>query len=232
MKVAVIPARGGSKRIPRKNIKEFHGKPMIAWSIDAAKRAGIFDKIIVSTDDSEVASIAKQYGAEVPFTRPTNLSDDYATTVEVLAHSTEWLSDAYKDLEAVCCIYPTAPFLDPTDIVTGYKTLNSLGWQYAFSVTKFNASVYRAFIENAEGGIEMIFPEHYKSRSQDLPESLHDAAQFYWGKPEAWLSKKPIFGSYSIAVHLPGWRVVDIDNPADFDRALSLAPNVFARMNR
>lgn len=230
MKVAVIPARGGSKRIPGKNIKEFYGKPMIAWSIEAALATDLFDKVIVSTDDHIIASIATQYGAEIPFTRPANLSDDYATTVEVMAHATNWLIEQFSTIHSICCIYPTAPFLDSNDLVTGLEVLTNDDWRYSFSVTTFNTSIYRSFLQSHDGGVEMLFPQHYNTRSQDLPECLRDAAQFYWGTKDAWLSNSPIFEKYSTPVFIPEWRVIDIDNSDDFDRAEVIAPYVYKRM--
>ena len=224
MRIAVIPARGGSKRIPRKNIKDFCGKPMIAWSIEAAKSSDLFDHIIVSTDDAEIAEVAKQWGAEVPFMRPAELSDDYAGTTEVIAHATRWALDQGMDIEAVCCIYATAPFIQAGDIKLGYEMLASGGWHYAFSVTEFAAPIFRAFKQLPEGGVEMFFPEHSKTRSQDLPTALHDAGQFYWGRPEAWLAGKQVFDRDSTTVVIPRWRVQDIDTQDDWNRAEILVP--------
>lgn len=184
MRIAVIPARGGSKRIPRKNIKPFCGKPMIAWSIEAAKFSGLFEHIIVSTDDAEIAEVAKQWGAEVPFIRPEELSNDYAGTTEVIAHATQWALGQGFDVAAVCCIYATAPFIQTDDLKRGWDALDSGDWDYAFTVTDFASTIFRAFKQIAEDGIEMFFPEHFATRSQDLPVSLHDAGQFYWGRPK------------------------------------------------
>ena len=219
MNIAIIPARGGSKRIPRKNIKEFCGKPMIAWSIDVAKASGLFEHIIVSTDDIEIAEVAKHWGAEVPFIRPAELSNDYAGTTEVVAHATQWALDHPLDINAVCCIYATAPFIQSDDLKQGLKALTSGEWEYAFTVTDFAAPIFRSFKQTAEGGIEMFFPEYFLSRSQDLPIALHDAGQFYWGRPSAWLEGKRIFDIHSTPIVLPRWRVQDIDNPDDWQRA-------------
>jgi pseudaminic acid cytidylyltransferase len=219
MKIAVIPARGGSKRIPRKNIKGFCGKPMIAWSIEAAKNSGLFDRIIVSTDDAEIAEVAKQWGAEIPFERPDELSDDYAGTTEVIAHATKWALDQGFALDAVCCIYATAPFIQLDDLKRGWEALNSGDWNYAFTVTDFAAPIFRSFKQTAEGGIEMFFPEYFATRSQDLPVAFHDAGQFYWGRPAAWIEGKRIFDRHSKPVVIPRWRVQDIDTPDDWYRA-------------
>lgn len=229
MKIAVIPARGGSKRIPRKNIKPFSGKPMIAWSIEAAKSSGLFDRIIVSTDDAEIADVAKQWGAEVPFMRPESLSNDHAGTTPVIAHATQWALEQGMDVEAVCCIYATAPFVQVDDIKRGWVALESGNWDYAFTVTDFAAPIFRAFQQTKEGGIEMFYPEHFATRSQDLPVALHDAGQFYWGRPAAWIEGKRIFDHRSKPVLIPRWRVQDIDTPDDWVRAEILAPIIMGR---
>ena len=229
MQVAVIPARGGSKRIPGKNIKPFFGKPMIAWSILAAQQSGVFDRIIVSTDDEAIAQIAQQYGAQVPFMRPSALSDDYTGTLDVIAHATQWLIDQGCALQALCCLYATAPFVQPDDIRSGLDRLLGGPWQYAFSVTDFAAPIFRAFKTTDEGGVQMFFPEHFTTRSQDLPEAWHDAGQFYWGRPQAWLDKQPIFTPQAAAVPIPRWRVQDIDTPADWQRAQTLAPLIMPK---
>jgi len=229
MKIAVIPARGGSKRIPRKNIKPFSGKPMIAWSIEAAKSSGLFDRIIVSTDDAEIAEVAKQWGAEVPFMRPEALSNDHAGTTPVIAHATQWALAQGMDVEAVCCIYATAPFVQVDDLKRGWEALESGDWDYAFTVTDFSAPIFRAFRQTKEGGIEMFYPEHFAARSQDLPVALHDAGQFYWGRPAAWIEGKRIFDHRSKPVLIPRWRVQDIDTPDDWERAEILAPIIMGR---
>lgn len=219
MKIAVIPARGGSKRIPRKNIKPFCGKPMIAWSIEAARISGMFDHIIVSTDDAEIAGVAMQWGAEVPFLRPAELSNDYAGTTEVVAHAAQWAMEQGWSLTAVCCIYATAPFVQTKDIQHGWQALESGDWSYAFTVTDFASSIFRSFKQADEGGLEMLFPEYYQSRTQDLPNALHDAGQFYWGRPSAWINDEHIFDRHSFPIVIPRWRVQDIDNPDDWVRA-------------
>lgn len=218
MRVAIIPARGGSKRIPRKNIKLFHGRPMISWSIKAALESKIFDRIIVSTDDSEIAEIAVDFGAEVPFIRPSRLADDYATTADVMEHAVNWLVEKGCPASELCCIYPTAPFIAVHDITCGLELLISGGWQYVFPATEFTAPIFRGFKEGG-GGLEMLFPEHYLTRSQDLPKIFHDAGQFYWGTNNAWLSKASIFSNKSQFIALPRLRVQDIDTPEDWDIA-------------
>lgn len=219
MKVAIIPARGGSKRIPRKNIKEFCGKPMIAWSIEAALKSGCFDRVIVSTDDQEIADVAQQYGAQVPFMRPAELSDDYAGTIPVIKQAIEWLNKNEQAPNLVCCLYATAPFVSAEDIQQGLKQLEQTQASYAFTVTSYAFPIQRAIKITATNHVEMFASEHFNTRSQDLEEAYHDAGQFYWGTAEAWVTEKMIFGAESTPVILPRHRVQDIDTPEDWDRA-------------
>ncbi|MCB1764851.1 MAG: pseudaminic acid cytidylyltransferase [Candidatus Competibacteraceae bacterium] len=219
MKLAIIPARGGSKRIPRKNIKNFCGKPMIAYSIAAARDSRLFDKIVVSTDDVEIAEVAKVYGAEAPFMRPAELANDFTGTTEVIAHATQWMIDQQQSVEAVCCLYATAPFVQVEDLRRGLQKLQTGAWAYAFTVTEYASPIFRAFRTHPEGGLQMFFPEHFTTRSQDLPVALHDAGQFYWGRPEAWLSHQRVFDRHSCPILIPRWRVQDIDTEDDWRRA-------------
>ncbi|MGA8170041.1 MAG: pseudaminic acid cytidylyltransferase [Methylocystis sp.] len=219
MKLAVIPARGGSKRIPRKNIKPFCGKPMMAWSIAAALDSGCFDRVIVSTDDDEIADVAKQYGAEVPFMRPAALSDDRTGTIPVIGHAIEWFNRHGAPPELACCIYATAPFVTAADLRRGLDTLNAAGSDYAFSVTTFPSPIQRAFRITAAGRIEMFQPELFNMRSQDLEEAFHDAGQFYWGRSSAWLAGDIVFGPSAAPVILPRHRVQDIDTDEDWRMA-------------
>lgn len=216
MKVAIIPARGGSKRIPRKNIKFFGGKPMIAWAIEAAAESKVFDRILVSTDDDEIAHVALTFGAEVPFIRPASLSGDFVGTTDVIAHAISSIHSSEYEVDAACCIYATSPLLESEDLIKGLQVLESGDWHYAFSVTDFAAPVYRAFKQTLQGGVEMLFPQCFDTRSQDLPTVLHDAGQFYWGRPQAWLTQEKIFGEKSAPVMIPRSRVQDIDTPEDW----------------
>jgi len=230
VRIAVIPARGGSKRIPRKNIRPFAGRPMIAYSIAAARQSGLFDRVIVSTDDREIADVADHLGAEAPFLRPQELSDDRTGTTEVVAHAIEWLhADGISELSAVCCIYATAPFVSQEDIKRGLGMLESGNWQYVFAATPYAAPIFRSFRKDSSGGLEMFYPEHFSTRSQDLPEALHDAGQFYWGRPAAWLSKAKVFDRHSTVVELPRWRVQDIDTEDDWRRAEMIAVTISGR---
>lgn len=219
MNLCVIPARGGSKRIPRKNIRDFCGKPMIAWSIEAAIKSGLFQHIVVSTDDDEIAEVAEAYGAEVPFRRPIELSDDHTGTTPVIAHALNWALEAGRSVDAVCCLYATAPFVTLTDMRVGLERLSSRNWSFCFTATTFASPIFRSFREAEDGGVEMFFPNHFDTRSQDLPQGLHDAGQFYWGTPEAWISGKRIFERHSSPLIIPRWRVQDIDNLDDWSRA-------------
>ena len=219
MKLAIIPARGGSKRIPRKNIKLFCGRPMIAWSIDAARASGLFDHIVVSTDDIEISAVAKAYGAEVPFMRPAALSDDYTGTSSVVAHAIQWYRAQGDMPDLVCCIYATAPFVSAADLQRGLQMLADSGSDFAFSVTSFAFPIQRALKLTEEGRVQMFQPEHFNTRSQDLEEAFHDAGQFYWGRTAAWIADKPIFSTDAVPVILPRHRVQDIDTPEDWERA-------------
>lgn len=203
---------------------------MIAWSIEAAQAADLFDRVIVSTDDSEIAEVAMLYGADVPFIRSPELSNDYTATTPVIAHAVQWAYSQGWRLDVVCCIYATAPFLTADDIKLGWTTLNSGDWEFVFSVTDFAAPIFRAFKLNEENGIEMFFPEYFETRSQDLPNALHDAGQFYWGRPTAWLECKRIFDRHSTAVVIPRWRAIDIDTQEDWCRAEIMASVIMKNM--
>lgn len=227
MKVAVIPARGGSKRIPRKNIRPFVGRPMIAYSIAAAQAAGVFDRIVVSTDDDEIAEVAAAHGAQVPFRRPASLADDYTGTAEVVCHAIKALEDQGCSPSQVCCVYATAPFVSAQDIRDAGGVLASGRWAYVFSTTTYPYPVFRSLQIQPGGGLGMLFPEHAQTRSQDLPELFHDAGQFYWGTTHAWTSLAPIFDLHSTRFSIPRWRVQDIDTEEDWVRAEAMASYLF-----
>jgi len=216
-KVAIIPARGGSKRIPRKNIRDFCGKPMIAWSIEAARESGCFERIIVSTDDEEVREIALTNGAEVPFVRPPELANDHAGTLPVIRHAVEWLNANGDSVSYACCIYATAPFLQPAYLKTALERLTSdPTTDFVFSATAFEFPIFRALRLGEDNQVSMFWPEHETSRSQDLPAAYHDAGQFYWGTAAAWLEKDLIFSSNSRVVILPPQLVQDVDTSEDW----------------
>ena len=219
MIVAIIPARGNSKRIPGKNIKLFSGKPIIGWSIEVALDSKLFDRVIVSTDDEKIREVAISYGAECPFVRPADLSDDFATTTAVMTHAVKWLNDHSYDVSEACCIYPTAPLLQLEDLKSAKQLIDSNEWAYVFSATQLPPQVFRSFKHGDNGEVEMLFEDYLNTRSQDLPELYQDAGQFYWGTAEAWLLQKKIFAKDSTIVKLPAWRVRDIDTHDDWDAA-------------
>lgn len=217
--VALIPARSGSKRIPGKNFKPFNGLPMVAYSIRAAKSSGLFRRIIVSTDSDEIAAVAEAHGAECPFRRPPELANDTASTAAVVLHGLDWL-EGQEDLpEMVCCLYATAPFVQAGDLQAGFELMRSTGCGSAFTVTNFDAPIFRAFTLTEAGTLAMIWPDYEMSRSQELPEALHDAGQFYWLDVARFRQEPRIFRGDSRPVILPRWRVQDIDTPEDWQRA-------------
>lgn len=219
MRIAVIPARGGSKRIPRKNIRDFAGRPMIAYAIDAAFASGVFDKVVVSTDDAEVAEVARAHGAELPFLRPADLADDYTPTVPVIAHAVAACRDLGWPVEQACCIYPGVPMIDPEDLVRAMAALEVAGGEgYVFPVAPFPAAIQRALRQCDDGRVVPFYPAHVATRTQDLEPSYYDAGQFYWGGADAWLAGLSLHG-HGRAIVLPEWRVVDIDTQEDWDRA-------------
>lgn len=229
MNLCIIPARGGSKRIPRKNIKEFCGKPIIAYSIEAAISSGLFADVIVSTDDREIAEVASEWGASVPFIRPKELSDDFTGTTHVISHAINELKSLGREYETVCCIYATAPFVSAENIKLGFQKLENSDKKFSFSVCKFSAPVFRSFGLLDDSGVQMFWPENFNKRSQDLPSAYFDAAQFYWGKPEAFIQNLQLFAEHSIGVELPSHLVQDIDTPEDWVRAEIMYQAIFGQ---
>lgn len=222
MKLALIPARGGSKRIPRKNIRDFAGKPMIGYAIAAALDSGAFDAVVVSTDDEEIASVSRRLGAEVPFMRPAELADDHTPTVPVIAHAIRTVADLGRNADLVCCIYPGVPLLPPAELRRGLQVLEAPGSRpYVFPVLHFPSPVQRALRRLPDGSTEPLYPQYVNTRTQDLEPAYFDAGQFYWGRSEAWLS--------GLALHANGTTIVlsedstvDIDRPEDWRRAEAL----------
>jgi pseudaminic acid cytidylyltransferase len=219
VKIAVIPARGGSKRIPRKNIRLFSGKPIITYSISAAQETRLFDQVVVSTDDEEIASIARSSGATVPFMRPREIADDFTGTNAVVKHAIGWFNDQGRDITHACCIYATAPLVQARFIQDGYDALARSNAAFAFSVTSFAFPIQRALRLTPDGRVDAFYPEHRMTRSQDLEPAYHDAGQFYWGTGRAFLEDTPLFSSRSIGVVLPRFLVQDIDTPEDWKQA-------------
>lgn len=220
MKFAVIPARGGSKRIPRKNIKSFVGKPMIAYAIEAAQLSGLFDAIYVSTDDAEIAGVAQAYGASV-IQRPIDLADDHTPTVPVIAHAIETLMDAGASVQAVCCIYPAVPLIQISDLQQALTQLQAQACDYVFPITSFHSAPQRALMRADDGKLSPLFPAFSSTRTQDLTPAYYDVGQFYWGKKEAWLAHKNIH-QHGHGMVIASSRVVDIDTPEDWQRAEAL----------
>ncbi len=221
--VAIIPARGGSQRIQKKNIKDFNGKPIISYAIQSALDSEIFDSVVVSTDSEEIADISKQYGAEVPFRRNKKLADDYTSIHEVIADSIMQLSELKRNFEYACCIYATAPFIDKKDLIEGFKKINIGNKKIVIASTNYSYPVHRAFFKKSKDEIEMLFPENFNKRSQDLEEVHHDAGQFVWASSKTWLSKPIPFGKQHDTIHIPNWRVQDIDTYDDWKRAEMIA---------
>lgn len=218
MSICLIPARGGSKRIPRKNIRPFRGLPMIAWSIRSARDSGLFSRLIVSTDDDEIAAVARDAGAEVPFTRPAALADDHAATIPVIRHALDWLEAEGALPETLCCLYATAPFVRPDDLCAGAALLGE-GVDFVLAATEYAFPIQRALRLAPDGAVGMLDPVAYGTRSQDLEPAFHDAGQFYWGRSRAWRQAAEFFGPHTRALILPRHRVQDIDTPQDWDRA-------------
>lgn len=221
MNIAIIPARGGSKRIPRKNIRLFDGKPMIAHAVTAARASGLFEHIVVSTDDEEIAVIAREWGAETPFLRPADLASDDTATVPAIAHGVQACRTLRWAFEYVCCIYPGVPFIQIDDLKGALALLMERGADYCFPVTEFPTAIQRALRRLDDGKMQPFYPQFEMARTQEFEPAYHDAGQFYWGKAEAWLRGIRIHSS-GIGYVIPYWRVVDIDTPADWRRAETL----------
>jgi len=216
--IAIIPARGGSKRIKGKNFKKFNGVPIIGNTIKILKKTRLFKEIVVSTDSKKIKKIAEQYGAKVPFMRPKKLSDDFTGSGEVIKHCIKILNKKY-DFKFICCVYPCNPFLKLKDIKDGFKKINKKKNNFVFSATEFQFPFFRSFLFSKKHGCKMIKKSNYKRRSQDLNKIFCDAGQFYWGTEKNWLSKKNIYSKESNFILIPKWRYNDIDTPDDWKRA-------------
>ena len=218
-RLAIIPARGGSKRIPRKNIRPFCGKPMLAWPIEAALESGCFSRVLVSTDDAEIAEAARACGAEVPFMRPAQLADDYCGTQAVVQHALRFCAAEGDDFTQVACIYATAPLLSAAVIRAGAALLAERPCDYAVTVTGFSFPVQRSLLCADDGYLKPFFPEHMPKRSQDLPRAYHDAGQLYWGLPAAFLQDTNLWSMRVAPLFLPELQVQDIDTEQDWQLA-------------
>ncbi len=228
MNIALIPARGGSKRVPGKNIKNFAGRPIIAWSIAAARESGLFKRIIVSTDSEEIAAVAIKYGAEVPFMRPNEIADDFATTAAVIRHAQEWLRKSRQGPDFICCLYATAPFVNAHNLRQSFKILINSKADTVFPVTTYPFPILRSLTINKEGRLVMLWPEHELSRSNDLPEAYHDAGQFYWLNSKTFAKSEQLYGSNSVPLIIPRWQAQDIDTKEDW----TMAELLFEALNR
>lgn len=217
MRFAIVPARGGSKRVKRKNLRPFGGQPMLSWPVRAALASGCFDQVIVSTDDPEIVELANHLGATTPFLRPTALADDHTGLVAVMRHAIEQVQCLPDDL--VCCLYATAAFVDPEDLKAGLHQVDAQGFNFCVAVTPFRSPIDRALRHTLDGSLTMLDPSRYQARSQDLETNYHDAGQFCWGRADAWLSSNNVFQSHCAGVVVPSYRAHDIDTEEDWIHA-------------
>lgn len=217
--VCIITARGGSKRIPRKNILPFRGRPMLEWSVSAALESGAFDTVMVSTDDDEIADLALSAGAEIPFRRSAKTADDYATTADVLLEVLRRYQEEGRSFELACCLYPTAPFATAEDLRDGRRRLEERGFDVILPVAEFSYPIWRSLNRDAAGRVRMNFPENLNARSQDLPPAFHDAGQWYWFRTAPFLSTGVLLGENTGSVLLPASKVQDIDTEEDWAMA-------------
>jgi N-acylneuraminate cytidylyltransferase len=215
-KICIIPARGGSKRIPRKNVKMFLGKPVISYSIEAAKNSGLFDEIMVSTDDQEIAETAKQLGASVPFLRSSENSNDFATTIDVLKEVLAEYKKSGTEFTHVCCIYPVAPLIQTKHIIEGFELLIHTNCNAVIPVATFEYPVWRSFKKSENNLLSYQWPEYKRSRSQDLEELFHDAGQWYWSRSECMSTYNSLVTENTQGLEIPMIHVQDIDNEQDW----------------
>jgi pseudaminic acid cytidylyltransferase len=214
--IAIVTARGGSKRVPRKNVREFAGRPMISWPVQAAVQSGLFAHVLVSTDDPEIAGAAVDAGAEAPFTRPPELADDHVGTLEVVAHAVDWALSHGWSFESACCLYGTAAFTSAQDLAAARAAHSRGMWDYVFTAGRFQRPAQRAFLKEDDGAMSLMLPQFALTRSQDLQPTYYDAGQFYWGSTSAWAERRPIYGERATFIELPPERAVDIDTPEDW----------------
>ncbi len=218
-RIAIIPARGGSKRIPGKNIRIFCGRPIISYSIYVARDSGLFDDVVVSTDDRRVVNVARQYGARVPFLRPEELAEDNVPVSKAVGHALRWLHDHNETYDYFCFIMATAPFVTADDIRRGWEVMKEHGADAAFAVTRYDYPIWRALRLNSEGRLEMVWEDYRNARSQDLPEVWHDAGQFYWAKTNVFMAEGDLMGGVAVPIVLPRYHALDIDTEEDWRQA-------------
>ena len=213
--LAIIPARGGSKRIPRKNIKPFLGKPILAYSIENALKSGLFCEVMVSTDDDEIADIARKYNADVPFLRSAETSNDYATTNDVLKEVIDNYQKSGKEFDNFCCIYATAPLIKSSDIVSAFEWMQTTDFTCVYPVVRFSYPIWRCLDRDSDGTLTRHWPEFERSRSQDLPTEYHDTGTFYWYRTSEWLTGNIKVGG----IEVEETTIQDIDNETDWKLA-------------
>ncbi len=219
MNIAIIPARGGSKRIPHKNVRIFAGRPMIEWPIRLAIESGLYDRVLVSTDDAEITSVALAAGAEVPFQRPADLANDDTPTIPVITHAIRALGlDIHPDT-VVCCIYPTTPFLTRDDLELAHETLSQRHFSFVFAGYRPHLPIQRAFTLDKDRCVQPVLPDYISSRTQDLPRTFLDAGQFYVGSTQTWISAQTIISHHATIVEIPIDRAIDIDTEVDWETA-------------
>ena len=222
--MAVIPARGGSKRVPRKNIRILDGRPLVAWAVDTCLATGLFDQVAVTTDDDEIAEAARAAGAQVPFVRAPDLSDDHAPLVPVVADALERMGLTPGTHGSACCVYPTAVGLLPADLRDAWALLaGQVARPYVVGVVRYAHPVQRALMRDDSGALAMVDPGTAQTRTQDLETRWHDAGQFVWGTLDAWLSRAPVL-THALGHELPAWRAIDLDTEDDWARAEALHP--------
>ena len=216
MNIAIIPARGGSKRIPRKNIRNFYGRPMISYAIQKAQESLLFDQIIVSTDDDEIALVSEGLGASVPWRRSLKLSDDFTSTLDVVQDAVKRIKNEVSPDSKICCIYPAIPLLGVEYLEMGATKIKEDSWDYVLSATVNQSPIQRSFTLGHSQRVHLNYPEHEFTRTQDLPASYHDAGQFYWGSIQAWSQRIPIFSARTTVVEIPNDQAIDIDTETDW----------------
>lgn len=219
MKLCVIPARGGSKRIPRKNIKLFHGQPMMAYPIRAALQSGLFDRVIVSTEDEEIAQVAREQGAQVPFMRPSELADDHTATRPVLIHALDWFAEQGEAVSELTCIYPCSPFVSAELLQQAHQAWQPSQADYVMSVCAFPSPPQRALVQDEHGRVSSLMPQYRGTRTQDLAPAFYDAGMFYFCRPQALQAHTPIHSTASYPFVLPSHLAHDIDTEQDWLRA-------------
>jgi pseudaminic acid cytidylyltransferase len=216
MKIAIIPARGGSKRIIGKNIRSFINEPIIGHTIRNLLESKFFDRVIVSTDDVEIARVSREFGAEVPFNRPTEIADDFTDTNSVIRHAIQNLNLNKNETHYICCVYPTAVLMNLNDLVSAFNLLITKKWNFVFAAYEPNSSPFRSFTRNENGGVKMLFPQNWEKRSQELAKCFVDCGHFYWASSENWLITERIFDEESTFIETPYLRAVDINTEEDW----------------